>query len=929
MSKVTDPDDLDRFQCIFNGSDQKMSLRGQDTGSIRGSVQTNGQTDNTTTFTRAAGDFGAEGVIAGDVLALIDDPAEDVGIMGHYRVVSVDTATTLTVDRIIPNHTGADLTWRITAKQATGGTPAAVADGVSKQAIYSFGQEEWITLAAGLGNAADLNRFTFPIQAISANAGEYIMGGINGAASSAWSYEDVNGTEATDDEGNPRELVRDGGWQERDAADVVLREYVNITTSGALDADTQVNYQQGDATGTPVNFKLLGPVNQPVLTFGPDVGPDAATLGFVITGTDTIARNDGGDFAVDNYRIGDFVTLRSATDPANNGSHGPITAITAGVDGNIVLAGAGLTNQADDLTIILQVDHRLYTELRARKKGRDYVQAGQLEAGIAAGVQILPIINKFPLSHSNDPATNVADNGLDDGFISGGDGSAAGDIFQETELHTTAGADGATTDNGDGTFGFNSVGSTFNNTARGAVGILLPGDSVELTGGTTYLGVYEIQSVDGANDLTLFHEPGRSYPGDETSIDFDVRVGVLDVGSATGDIDDVDGATGTLTDTGSPATFDVGAALGDRIVTTDDILEIISGVGAHVGYYKVVSRTSATVLVIDTSDQIFTTQTGQTYRIWRPGMFLQRFSTLSTTVGPITSIDFNDVDPDTIDRNDGGDFTTDGYNVPGLMLTTTLATVSANNGVRIVASATAGVITLILEETLTADTVDTTAVLNGEFGITRSVNSIFYPFHWRLFAHSGTLLQCFQFLMRELRRETDIDGGNGTERGDITDLLMNFIAPNGTTLDLFPDDLATGDINNSTYQDMSGDDRNEAFIVGITFDVNAALIAATNSRLTAYFTTNPAGNFDTVGAVIVDDKDSVDMDFTAIAADIPTTFDYTNNSQGGRTPDADAAITIVALGDDGAQHIIVTQLITKVNSITIPVNPPGERNYST
>ena len=69
------------------------------------------------------------------------------------------------------------------------------------------------------------------------------------------------------------------------------------------------------------------------------------------------------------------------------------------------------------------------------------------------------------------------------------------------------------------------------------------------------------------------------------------------------------------------------------------------------------------------------------------------------------------------------------------------------------------------------------------------------------------------------------------------------------------------------------------------------------------------------------------MDYTVIAADITTTFDYTNNAQGGRTPDTNAAITVIAIGDDLAQHILATATITKVNSVTVSVQPALERNY--
>ena len=922
MAKITDPDGLDRFMVAVDPIAETVSLRGL--GTLRHAVDQTGSTAGTTTFTDAGADFvTTDGIIAGDILTIISDPADDGGIIGHYRVVTPG-ATTLVVDRAIPTSTAADLTYVVNAKQTTGAVGEQLADGVNMQALFSFLKEEWITLAAGLGGAIDLNAFDFPLVAISSAAGQYIMGGVNGDAASAWKFADLNGTEASDDEGVPRELVRAGGWQEKSATDVIISEYANYTTLGALDADAQATYQQGDETGDPVNFKLLGPVDQAVLTFGPDVGPDITATGFAFAAT-TITRNDGGNWATDNYRVGDYVTTRLAEDGPNIGSFGPITAVDNSVDGAITIASASFTVNADDTTVIIQVDHRRYTQLRARKKGRTYSAAVHVDAGIPA-TGILALVNKFPLAHAVDPAIL-----LEDGVLSGGDGTATGDIFQENEAIVSASVDGATEAEPTAApdrFTLTSATGGFQTSARTPViDIIVPGDSVTITTGAD-AGTYEVASITSDTVIVLFKEPSVTYTGNETGRTFNAFSGVLDVGDTDAVLADVDGDTGTLT-SATDSTFDVDTAAGDRQVNTGDIVEVFSGTNTVIGYYKVVSRTSATVLVLNTSDQIFSGETAQSYRIWRPGMKLQRFQTLATTVGPITSFDFNDTNPDTIDRNDAGNFITDGYNIPGLMLTTTLATVAANNGVRIVASATAGVITLIAEETLTADTIDTAAVLNGEYGITRTINSITYPFHWRLFANNGTLTQVFQFLQRELRRATDIDGGSGISRGDITDLLMTFASPNGVTLDLFPDNLSTTELNNVTYQDMSGDSRNNAFLVGITFDVNANIISSANSRLVAYFTSVPSGDFGTNTAVKVQDDGAADMDFTAIGADIPTTFDDTNNNQGGRTPDTDAAITGVALGDNLAQHILTTALITKSNSVVVSVQPPLERNYAT
>lgn len=910
MSKITDPDDLDRWQICIDPAAETISLRGL--GAARSAMSQTGDGDGTTTFTDLGANFTGDGVSVGDVLTIISDPAEDGGIIGHYRVTGAITATTFEVGRAIGASASANLTYRVDQPQTPGALTPQVSDGVNKQVLFSFLKEEWITLSAGLGNAVDLNRFDFPIVAISSAAGQYIMGGVNGDASSAWRYADLNGTLATDVEGVPRELVRDGGWQERDASNIVLREYANYTTLGTLDTDAQAYYQQGDEAGTPFDFKLLGPVNQAIITFGPDSGPHGGGLAFAAT---TVTRGSGS-WLDDGFQLGDYVAIREAEDAGNVGSFGPISSLSATV---ITIATASFTVNASDTAAILQPDHRRYTKLFARKKGRTYTSAVHEDAGIPA-TGILPLINKFPLSHGNDPAIV-----LDDGVLSGGDGTAEGNVFQQVETHTTA-ADGVTTDLGDGTFTFSSASAAFDTQAR-SLDVLSPGDSLEITSGN-YQGVYEILSVDSTTQVTCFHEPLRVYPGNETTLGYTARTGVRDTGAANATLADVDGDTGTLTSAGS--TFAADDGLGDRIAQAGDVVEVYAGDAAVIGYYRVVSVDSATQLTLATGDQPFSGETNQTYRIWRPGMFLQRFEALAVASG-MSTLDIDGAgDPDTLTRT-GGSWVTDGF-TDGMAFTIAAAEDPANVGTFIIDTVTALALTLIAEESLTTNVDDTVAIngaLTGDTGIVRTINGVDYPFHWRLFANGATLGQCHQFLSRELRRATDIDGGTGLSRGDITDLLMTFVSPNGVTLDLFPDNLSTTELNNVTYTDVSGEARNNAFLVGLIFDVNVNLISSAFKRLTAYFLSVPSGDFGSNTAVIVDDADGVDMDFTTILDDIQTTFDYTNNSQGGRAPGTDAAIIVVALGTDLAQHILVTQLITRVNSITVSVQPNLERNYTT
>jgi len=60
---------------------------------------------------------------------------------------------------------------------------------------------------------------------------------------------------------------------------------------------------------------------------------------------------------------------------------------------------------------------------------------------------------------------------------------------------------------------------------------------------------------------------------------------------------------------------------------------------------------------------------------------------------------------------------------------------------------------------------------------------------------------------------------------------------------------------------------------------------------------------------------------------ITFTYNYAGNTDGGRTADTDAAITLVALGLEKAQFATAASTITKVNSVTVPVSNPLERNY--
>lgn len=569
----------------------------------------------------------------------------------------------------------------------------------------------------------------------------------------------------------------------------------------------------------------------------------------------------------------------------------------AGTPTNFVLTGA--VNQAikvfdDDAA----EDFRTFLKLFVRKKARSYAQSEIADIGVTT---IETLVNRFPLAHGNDAAITKLD----------------GELKDETPFQTVStvdtGTDGsvADADTSDGLFEFTSAGSTF--IADG----LTPGDVVEITAGND-IGTYEIQAVSLETALVLFQEPGTAIVGGGSQ-SFTTKTRVRSAEQTDGVTADVDTVTGTLSS--ATANFVTDA------VVANDIVVITAGTGANLGAYKVVSRDTANQLTLDTTDQPLAGGSGHTFTVYQPGMFLQFFSTDATQVSG-TSITFADANPDTISRA-GGDFVADGF-VHGMAVT--IAGSTNNNSTVIVDTVATTLLTLIASEALTAGTDASGVTIDGNVGVVRTLNNVDYPFNWRLFGNGGTLGQCFQFIQRELRRATDIDLGNTTARGDITDLLMSFASPTGTGINLYIDDLASADLNNATFQDISGDNRNFAFIAGVTINLNTNLTSDTAAKVVVFFT-DPTGNpndaFGEIGAIVVQDVDSNEMSAsTPLVSPLSFTFDYDNNAQGGRTPATDANVTIVAIGKETAQYIQVTGTIQRQNDNIFSLVSSLERNYS-
>ena len=86
--------------------------------------------------------------------------------------------------------------------------------------------------------------------------------------------------------------------------------------------------------------------------------------------------------------------------------------------------------------------------------------------------------------------------------------------------------------------------------------------------------------------------------------------------------------------------------------------------------------------------------------------------------------------------------------------------------------------------------------------------------------------------------------------------------------------------------------------------------------------------FDSPDAVIVNDTAPTGISGEVSSGSIAFDFDYTNNTQGGRTGNADADVTVIALGQGGARWVAASFTIGQAVGQTFPVNAADELVYS-
>ena len=218
----------------------------------------------------------------------------------------------------------------------------------------------------------------------------------------------------------------------------------------------------------------------------------------------------------------------------------------------------------------------------------------------------------------------------------------------------------------------------------------------------------------------------------------------------------------------------------------------------------------------------------------------------------------------------------------------------------------------------------------------RVIGSETYQYNTIIDGDSKSKEQIYERIQWLLRQEINInsasvgDGGLGEVDGKTANQLLNFVGDTlQTARGVFVDNVAATDINFYQFQDTSSVYRSYPFVAAGTINFDTNLQNDVSGSYKMFFTTVPSGSYGSGDAIIVDDADgNVLTGSTYLTPSSLFTFDYDGNVQGGRTPAADAAVTIVAIGLNNAQYVSTVGTIARTNANAFSLVSALERNYS-
>jgi len=146
---------------------------------------------------------------------------------------------------------------------------------------------------------------------------------------------------------------------------------------------------------------------------------------------------------------------------------------------------------------------------------------------------------------------------------------------------------------------------------------------------------------------------------------------------------------------------------------------------------------------------------------------------------------------------------------------------------------------------------------------------------------------------------------------------------------VYIDNFQVADTNSIVFTDDSGVGQTFPYVAAGRISFNDNLVAdAGVAKYWMYFADAGGNQYDTPSAIIVNDNST-----TPITGLIPGIgyvdfdYDYEGNSQGGRTPNTNAAIILIAIGASNAKYVSATGTLTRSTLMSFTLTAEKERNY--
>lgn len=193
-----------------------------------------------------------------------------------------------------------------------------------------------------------------------------------------------------------------------------------------------------------------------------------------------------------------------------------------------------------------------------------------------------------------------------------------------------------------------------------------------------------------------------------------------------------------------------------------------------------------------------------------------------------------------------------------------------------------------------------------------------YPFKKQINHTNLSRFQIYTKMQYLLRQSSNINGAGdaGVVTGKTADLICWFVGPTLYTRAFFTPTSA--DLNDVVFIDDNGVEHIFPYASAGTLNFNANLTSGGTGYYTLFYTTTPAGDdFGEGTAIVVKDKDGVDISGVINASSINFSFDYSSNVQGGYSGSTERSVTLVWGNPGVAKPGVSTGTITQSKGISI------------